>query len=373
MVLIIEKDATLRIAVNSEIIKCEDNGQISVQTLPKVNLPANITKGQEEILKNEVRMITSFCNSKNSDFYAVSTNNKQVVIYDKSFGVVRNFVINRTSSKLCFTTQNDLIVADKTGEVYLYKIHEEKDEGTWILGHNSMILDVLITDCGKYIITSDRDEKIRVSCFPNAYNIVTYCLGHEEFVTNIFAHGSVLLSASGDGTLRTWNYLEGKQLQVYNTNDHVKNEVAVKKFCASMDSENVDIKVLPITNFKTCVCTADNSVNVAVSVLNISLIQIFKLYESNLSFVTNVDVSSPLISYYLGDLLYVLTNDSFKQYNISSKSYLNSDALDKCYKAHKDMLNKPFCAADISILYKRKFDNVQEYLERKKLRLENKS
>ena len=32
----------------------------------------------------------------------------------------------------------------------------------------------------KYVITADRDEKIRISHFPNAYNIKAYCLGHNE-------------------------------------------------------------------------------------------------------------------------------------------------------------------------------------------------
>jgi hypothetical protein len=37
-----------------------------------------------------------------------------------------------------------------------------------------------ITPKDEYVITCDRDEKIRVSNYLNAYNIHTYCLGHSE-------------------------------------------------------------------------------------------------------------------------------------------------------------------------------------------------
>lgn len=73
---------------------------------------------------------------------------------------------------------------------------------------------MLVTECGKYIITCDRDEKIRVSHYPNAYNIATYCLGHTEFVTSLklLKSSNILFSAAGDGTVRMWNFLEGKQV-----------------------------------------------------------------------------------------------------------------------------------------------------------------
>ena len=38
----------------------------------------------------------------------------------------------------------------------------------------------VLAEDDKFLITSDRDEKIRVSCFPNSYSIHTFCLGHLE-------------------------------------------------------------------------------------------------------------------------------------------------------------------------------------------------
>ena len=61
-----------------------------------------------------------------------------------------------------------------------------------------MVLNQVLSHDDKYIITSERDEKIRVSCNPNAYNIHSYCLGHTEFVTSLnFIHNNLLLSGSG--------------------------------------------------------------------------------------------------------------------------------------------------------------------------------
>ena len=65
--------------------------------------------------------------------------------------------------------------------------------------------NIKLTEDRRHLLTCDRDEKIRVSSYPNCYNIAGYCLGHSEFVTSLaLVPGSnhKVLSSSGDGTVK---------------------------------------------------------------------------------------------------------------------------------------------------------------------------
>ncbi len=77
---------------------------------------------------------------------------------------------------------NSYDAADKSGDVYEFSVRDD-GPGRLLLGHLSMLLGVALSRDEKYIITCDRDEKIRVSHYPNAYSIHNYCLGHKDFVT----------------------------------------------------------------------------------------------------------------------------------------------------------------------------------------------
>ena len=69
--------------------------------------------------------------------------------------------------------------------------------------HNNLsFLSSLKVVTDKMVITCERDEKIRVSHFPNGYNINNFCLGHTEFVTCIaLVSDDLLLSGSGVKTV----------------------------------------------------------------------------------------------------------------------------------------------------------------------------
>nr|KAG5691967.1 hypothetical protein BaRGS_011358 [Batillaria attramentaria] len=112
--------------------------------------------------------------------------------------------VQRRATSVVFTRDElTVLVGDKSGDVYSFPTvaeetkggdekvkdgddSEVKDEderqgkGQLLLGHLSMLLDMCLAGRDTYIVTSDRDEKIRISNFPNAYSIHTFCLGHTE-------------------------------------------------------------------------------------------------------------------------------------------------------------------------------------------------
>ena len=112
---------------------------------------------------------------------------------------------------------------------------DKEGPGECILGHLSMLLGIRLSHCGKYVLTADRDEKIRVSSYPKAYNIHGFCLGHTEFVSGLELspiNQSLAMTGSGDGTIRTWKYLEGREVS-----QKVCGEDAEIKLSVQPDSE----------------------------------------------------------------------------------------------------------------------------------------
>lgn len=106
------------------------------------------------------------------------------------------------------------------------KQHKENDhkpevdfELTLQLGHVSMLTDLVAAEREgrRYIITSDRDEHIRVSRgLPQAHVIEGFCLGHTDFVGAMAVAGpsrpDVLVSGGGDDHLIAWDWHGARQL-----------------------------------------------------------------------------------------------------------------------------------------------------------------
>jgi len=93
-------------------------------------------------------------------------------------------------------------------------------EHTLLLGHVSMLTDLLITQYPKaegvmrnYIITADRDEHIRVSRGPpQSYVIEGHCLDHDEFATKLCLLNpkfpQLLASGGADLNVRIWDWTQ---------------------------------------------------------------------------------------------------------------------------------------------------------------------
>lgn len=104
-----------------------------------------------------------------------------------------------------------------------------------LLGHVSLLTDLACVtlydrtspEISKrtYIITSDRDEHIRVSrSIPQTHIIEAYCLGHSEFVSKLCVppwNCKLLISGGGDDFLLIWDWLSGKARQKVDLRDPV--------------------------------------------------------------------------------------------------------------------------------------------------------
>lgn len=64
-----------------------------------------------------------------------------------------------------------------------------------LLGHLSILLDVCFSEDGLRLLTSDRDEKIRISRYPQTSVIEQFCLGHTAYVRTIATRSSLVASA----------------------------------------------------------------------------------------------------------------------------------------------------------------------------------
>ncbi|KAM5351647.1 hypothetical protein ACJ41O_004370 [Fusarium nematophilum] len=108
--------------------------------------------------------------------------------------------------------QRHMELATRTKAEVEAKPEEPSFELTLLLGHVSMLTSLAIgeSEGRRYILTSDRDEHIRVSRYiPQAYVIEGFCLGHKEFVSSITipaARGHILVSGGGDEDLFVWDW-----------------------------------------------------------------------------------------------------------------------------------------------------------------------
>ena len=101
-----------------------------------------------------------------------------------------------------------------------------------LLGHVSLLTDMAFANIESahsaqhYILTSDRDEHIRVSrASPQAHIIEGFCLGHTEFVSKLCVmptYPHLLVSGGGDDYLLMWDWKYGVIRQTIDLKNHVK-------------------------------------------------------------------------------------------------------------------------------------------------------
>ncbi|KAJ2591764.1 WD repeat-containing protein 4 [Coemansia sp. RSA 1722] len=163
--------------------------------------------------------IRAACFSRNGALFAICTNDKAIRIYETAgWSLKRKLASEKRTNALCFDPEGEyLITGDKFGDCYRISVDNSADKPEILLGHVSILCSVGFSyGPNPYVLTCDRDEKLRVSKYPNAYNIQAFGLGHREFVTSVATASfapEIAVTGSGDGTIRLWKLDSGELLQ----------------------------------------------------------------------------------------------------------------------------------------------------------------
>jgi hypothetical protein len=122
-----------------------------------------------------------------------------------------------------------VITGDLAGDAFAYSLtqgstdcttKEAPDEGhlphrRLLLGHTASMLTsvaaAVVSANQVYLLTADRDEKIRVTVFPQTYDIHGFLFGHEAFVSCMAVFDNHCFSCGGDRTLRVWDFVTCRQ------------------------------------------------------------------------------------------------------------------------------------------------------------------
>ncbi|KAG8691608.1 tRNA (guanine-N(7)-)-methyltransferase non-catalytic subunit trm82 [Ceratobasidium sp. 423] len=147
-----------------------------------------------------------------------------------------------------------ILVADKFGDIFSYPLvppestpqpqpaenagsksiavaMHDNPHGTLILGHASIITDFVLTHGEKQVVSADRDEHVRVSWYPDGWDVDRYCQGHKKFVSALEIPScapSILISGGGDPELYIWEYKTGKNIARIPVWDHIHPFIKVK-------------------------------------------------------------------------------------------------------------------------------------------------
>ncbi|XP_074245304.1 tRNA (guanine-N(7)-)-methyltransferase non-catalytic subunit WDR4 isoform X2 [Saimiri boliviensis] len=179
-----------------------DDDSLFIYDCSAAEKKAQENKGEDAPLVQGSSVILASTFSKSGSYFALTDDSKRLILFrTKPWQCLSVRTVARRCTALTFTASEEkVLVADKSGDVYSFSVLEPHGCGQLELGHLSMLLDVAVSPDDRFILTADRDEKIRVSWAAAPHSIESFCLGHTEFVSRISVvptQPRLLLSSSG--------------------------------------------------------------------------------------------------------------------------------------------------------------------------------
>jgi len=303
--------------------------------------------------------------SLSGSYLALSDSWKQILIWTtKDWNLKTVFKMPKKCYHLLFNLKEDqMLLADKSGLIYGYDLScSDEVKPKLLMGHFSIILDIKFSNDGKYLATSDRDEKIRISNYPNCYSIESFCLGHSQFVSTLaFINSSKLVSGGGDSFIRLWDFCTGAQIAEYNCSQDL----------TSSNEKQLALKKVAIVESTLVVTLFFNSKSILIYLLDNNIFKKFKTLK---------DCEALDFWPLTGNHILILTSNKqemIKYYQINldclkQKSHDLINQINQDDELVKQVIESKLKEDNIEWLYKHWYNNVDDYLKRKQQRVDSK-
>ena len=143
---------------------------------------------------------------------AVGLRDKSLNIFHIADGVKfelkEKIITGRVAEQLSFADYDGKpsILMNDGSDIVMYDLANLKQPKI-LMGHIATTTYFTLNPEGSKLATCDRDGRIRISKYPKAYDILKFCLYHEEVVTSLlYIQGTgELLSADSDGQIAKWD------------------------------------------------------------------------------------------------------------------------------------------------------------------------
>ncbi|KAF4677945.1 WD repeat-containing protein 4 [Perkinsus chesapeaki] len=230
------------VVASSHLLQCESpaytSGEIVVWAVGKnvFRYGTNTRRGKlvDEEHTEPVRAITH----SNRGMWATAGDDKQVILWDEEFNtVLARYTHRKKITTAVFDHDGRLVIGDKYGEVWrLTPVEitgqngerrvefaqappnsmepEAQSCAELLFGHLAVVTAMECVLTHGYLLTADRDEKIRMSLYPSYQVIHAFMLGNTEYVSGLHYSPQYeqIISTSADGTIRRWSLSTGEQV-----------------------------------------------------------------------------------------------------------------------------------------------------------------
>lgn len=211
----------------------------SLTELERPETPPDAPKAEPGVNPAEIQAVAATATSGTSTtiWYAVARYDKSLALYrDTDTKPTLVHKTARRASALCFCqVAADLTVvvaADLAGDATAFSLSsgddQKQQQQRLLAGHTASMLTGVRVQNGR-LFTADRDEKIRISSFPDTHIVQGYLLGHTAFVSCFDVMESHVVSGSGDGTVRLWDILTQKEVACYRATQDTSSDNEAEK------------------------------------------------------------------------------------------------------------------------------------------------